>query len=82
VRTVFDREKRIEDNETLKRAFHLAESGLYLGWRDIERQLIREQRPRVAELFDSLTRKRIDKLCLDLLHARRGGTTQRAAVRK
>lgn len=45
VRAVFDRDKRIEGNETLKRAFHLAESGLYLGWRDIERQLIREQRP-------------------------------------
>ena len=79
---MFDRDKRIEDNETLKRAFHLAESGLYLGWRDIERQLIREQWPRVAELFDGLTRKRIDKICLDLLHARRNGSVQSAATRK
>jgi hypothetical protein len=44
VLAVFDRDKRIEDNETLRRAFHLAESGLYLSWRDIERQLIREKR--------------------------------------
>ncbi len=82
MRAVFDREKRIEDNETLRRAFHLAESGLYLSWRDIERQLIREKRPRVAELFDSLTRKRIDRICIDLLAARRGGSTQRATARK
>ena len=79
---MFERDKRIEDNETLKRAFHLAATGLYLSGRDIERQLIREQRPRVAELFDSLTRKRIDKICLDLLDARRAGSTLRAAVRK
>jgi hypothetical protein len=78
---MFDRDKRIEDNETLKRAFHLAQTGLYLSWPDIERQLIREQRPRVAELFDSVTRKRIDKICLGLLEARRSGS-QRTAARK
>jgi hypothetical protein len=60
---VFDKEKRIEDNETLKRALHLAETGLYLSCRDIERELARQQYPRVSQVLDPAMRKRIDKIC-------------------
>jgi hypothetical protein len=60
---VFDKQKRIEDNETLKRALHLAETGLYQSCRDIERELMREQYPRISEVLDAAMRKRIDKIC-------------------
>jgi len=60
---VFDKEKRIEDNETLKRALHLAETGLYQSCRDIERALVRERHPRISEVLDNAMRKRIDKIC-------------------
>ena len=60
---MFDKEKRIEDNETLKRALHLAETGLYQSCRDIERELARQQYPRISEVLDPAMRKRIDKIC-------------------
>ena len=60
---MFDKEKRIKDNETLKRALHLAETGLYQSCRDIERELVREGHLRIAEVIDNAMRKRIDKIC-------------------
>jgi len=74
---VFDREKRLQDNETLKRALHLAETGLYQSCRDIERQLARERRPRISELLDQSTRKRIDKICYGRLAGRRYGRREK-----
>ena len=62
---MFDKEKRIEDNETLKRALHFAETGLYQSCRDIERALVREQHPRISQVLDHAMRKRIDKICAD-----------------
>lgn len=68
---MFDKEKRIEDNETLKRALHLAETGLYQSCRDVERELVRERHPRVADVLDKAMRKRIDKICFDRRTPRR-----------
>jgi len=55
---------RFEDNETLKRAFALADTGRYGDIAEIEKQLIEEKRLRVSQLLSDLwTRERLEDRC-------------------
>ena len=63
---------RFEDNETLKRALHLAGTGRYRAATDVAKKLIDEKRPRVKELLaDEFMWDRVEALCLETRPRRR-----------
>ena len=64
---MFNRDNRIEDNNTLRRALELARGGTCRSWGQIQDLLIGECRSRVRELLaDPWFRKRLNTLCADI----------------